>query len=63
MNHLFCTKHSTVHFTICSTLEELRNNEYSYGMILAVTHLITHKGEGCKLAPLDFQKARDYNGN
>jgi len=63
MNHLFCTKHSTVHFTICSTLEEQRNNQYPYGMIFAETHLIRHKGEGCKLVTVDFQKARDYDGN
>ncbi len=62
MKHLICVKHPTVSFTICSTLEEQKNNQYPYGMILAESHLIKHNGEGCKLVPVDFQKASDYEG-
>jgi len=63
MKHFICIPHSFAIFTICSTLEELRSNQYSYGMIEAVTHLIKYKGKGCKLVPVDFQPARDYNGS
>jgi len=63
MKHLICIPHSFAIFTICSTPEEHRSNQYSYGMIEAVAHLIKYEGKGCKLVPVDFQKARDYNGS
>jgi len=63
MRHLVCITHSFAIFTICSTLEEYRNHEYSYGMNGVQEHLIKYNGKGCILAPVDFQKASDYIGS
>jgi len=63
MRHRVCITHSFAIFTIWSTPEELRSNYYSYGMIQAVSNLNKYKGKGCKLVPVDFQPARDYNGS
>ncbi|MGY5139868.1 MAG: hypothetical protein ACW9W9_00525 [Candidatus Nitrosopumilus sp. Bin_571-38] len=62
MKHLVCIKHPNAIFTICSTFEEQRDNQYQYGMTEAESHLIKHDGDGCKLVPVDFQKARNYDG-
>jgi len=59
---IICLKHQIV-FRIRSTLEEQRSNQYQNGKEKMVLHLIQYTGKGCKLVPVDFQKARDYDGN
>ena len=63
LKHIICIKHPSVIFTICSTIEEQKTNQYSYGMTQAESHLIKHNGEGCKLTTVDFQPARNYDGS
>ena len=63
MKHIICIKHNFAIFTIASTKDELKNNEYDYGIIQLNSHLIEYDGEGCKLAPVDYQKARNYDGS
>jgi len=60
---MICIKHPFAIFTIPSTKEEDENNEYGYGLSLVGSHLVEYNGQGCKLAPVDFQKARDYDGS
>jgi len=62
MKPVICLKHQVV-FRICSTFEEQKNNQYRDGMKDILTHFIIHDGKGCKLVPVDFQKAKDYDGN
>lgn len=59
MKHLICLHHNEI-YTIPSTLEELKNDEYDYGLIQVASHIIKHIDEGCVFTTSNFQKASNY---
>jgi hypothetical protein len=60
MKHFICIPHNVV-YTIPSTWEELKNNEYDYGLIQVVSHLIKHSHEECMFTTPSYRKASNYN--
>ena len=60
MKHFICIPHNAI-YTIPSTWEELKNNEYDYGLIQVASHLMKHSHEECMFTTTTYQKASDYN--
>jgi len=60
MKHFICITHNAI-YTIPSTLKELKNNEYDYGLIQVASHLMKYSNEECMFTTPTYQKASNYN--